>query len=611
MATTTSYNESVDNKYITRLGSMPREFESLQELLTASFEDTRINKEAGMTAADIASAIVDATPPQFTGTRNRDTSIGGNDAVNCFYQFNENDDIIPKISQIDKQHNKGLGRVYGEVFNDQQQYLHISFGVADFTSIKKFYEAMIDADLAKLMNTGKHSAVATLASLVTKALFIPIALPWIAGKWAIDILSSPGITSPSKYYDFRPTMSVYYKMVNVILAHLAVNLGITVSDNVKDVSYEGVPDILKKHGLDILTILGRRHRWDDNDFKPITTDEYFNLSQDNYDEETSFIGEAVEGAVNFAGGVIENFLVGAKYGENEALKYVSFRIEKGSDANESASNSTKESSLSQTINSAIHASKDVQFKIGGLKSMGALGTALSTVGDALTGVLNGITGSLGITGGAELLTGSGLIDIPEVYDSSTFSKSYSFDFQLRTPFADKVSIFYSLYTPLALLIAGAFPRAVGPNAYTSPFLVRAYAKGQFAIPLGIIDSITITRGAAEYGWSTDMLPTCLDITFTIKDLSPITMVGLADGKILSWKNIMGQNSSFQEYMLTLGGTGLAERTLAFDLIGKRSRVLMKIASNNKFNPRMIGMSLASSTVGQLASAFVPTRLSGD
>ena len=645
--------EAADNPYIIRAG-MPKDLTTLRAL--AEYQLAGSDK-----AIDDASSVfadMDKTlPNHLMGGKRRDTSLGGNDAVNCFYSFNENDDIIPLANRLDRHTventdtgevknvggilaDRGMGRVYSETFDDQQQLIHMSFGVADFTSIKKFYEALLDSDLAKLMNTGKYSMVKTVAKLIAKAGFIAIALPFVAAKWAIDFLSAPGITAPSKYYDFHPTMSLYFKMVNVILAHLGVNMGLTAvdgemaaktamektkgEDTVEDISdaidrwkengevstglsNNGVPSTIKKHGLDILTILSKKFQYEDEHAKVMSTEEYWNKTQEEFDAEEAISKAAIAGESQ---GIIENWLQGFGMGFSEALRYVSFRIEKGTDSSESASNSTKESSISQMMNSKLQGARDKSFNLAGLKKMGILGDALQAAEDAVTGFIGGITESIGVHGGLELAKGAGLIEFPEVWENSTFSKSYTFSFQLRTPFADKYSIFYSLYTQLAMIMAGAFPRSVGPNAYTSPFLVRAYAKGQFAIPLGIIDSLTITRGAAEYGWSKDMLPTVLDISFTIKDLAPMLSVQLADGKILSWSNIFGRNSSIQEYMLTLSGTGLAERTLAFRLLKKRAATLMKIAANNKFSARMMAFSITNTKLGMLATAFSPSRLPG-
>src|SRR5699024_8216171 len=110
-------------------------------------------------------------------------------------------------------------------------------------------------------------------------------------------------------------------------------------------------------------------------------------------------------------------------------------------------------------------------------------------------VVGGFLREFSITGMASsILTGTIFVDIPEIWQSSSFSKNYSFNITLRAPYGDKVSIFQSIYIPLAMLIALAFPRSGGRNAYGTPFLIRAYSSGMFAIPLGIIDSFSITRG---------------------------------------------------------------------------------------------------------------------
>ena len=156
-----------------------------------------------------------------------------------------------------------------------------------------------------------------------------------------------------------------------------------------------------------------------------------------------------------------------------------------------------------------------------------------------------------------------------------------------------------------MLIAGSFPRAVGPNAYTSPFIIRAYSRGMVSIPLGIIESIQIRRGAAEFGWNKDLLPTSVDVTISIKDLSPLMYVAVTDGGVSAWMSMFGQNSSFQEYMLTLSGVGLAERILFIPRMQKRWKTLLKIASNNKFNPMMWGFSIHSTKIGRAITNVWP------
>lgn len=575
--------QSVDGKYVTQVA------------IGDSFATNKASLAYILSDKDLASGtpstdILDSLPAYSVGVKRRDTQIGGNDAINCYYQFNENDDIIHDINRVNSTNTGGMGRVYNETFDEQQQIMWISFGVPDFTNAGTFIEKAYDKDLAALMNTGDVSLASKIGTFLGKVTGTVIALPFLPIKWALDLLTSEA--APTKYYDFKPTMPLYFKTVNVILAHIAVNMDLA-SYEKDGLPNDGTPEILKKHGLDILTILNRKFWYDDlnntgSATSPSTDDILKKLASDPM-YETNWWNDIAEGA---------------SLGLTEAFRYVGFRIEKSTNSSESGSSSTKEPEILNTINSQVSAGRARTFNLGAIKETSA-GQVANSLYELVSGFISGGAESVGIQGGLEVLKGAGFIDIPEIWNSSSFSKSYSFDFQLRTPYGDPFSIFYSLYIPLAMVMAGAFPRSVGQNSYTSPYLVRAYCKGMFAIPLGIIDSITITRGAAEYGWSNIMLPTQIDISFTIKDLSPIMHLAIADGGYADWANILGQNSTFQEYMLTLSGTNVAERTLKLELMKKRAKALATIVSNNKLNPLMFGLSLTNTYLGRALTAITP------
>jgi hypothetical protein len=479
-----------------------------------------------------------------------------------------------------------MGRVYNETFDEQQQILYLSFGVPDFANVADFMKFAFDSQLATMMNTGDVSVAATVGKLIGSTIGTIITLPFVPLKFVSDLITKKGAMRPTKYYDFKQEMVLYFQLVNVILAHLSVNMHLQATSETPGT--DGVPDLLKKHGVDILTILHRKYWFDkvgSSADSPNTAELLAKMKADKEYENRTII-EGLEQALT------------------EAQLYVGFRLEKSTDSSESASNTTKQSEVAQLINSRVQAGKDLTFNLAGLGETG-VGEVIKGAADAFTSLMSGLASTVSLNGAVEMLKGSGFIDVPEIWESSSFSKSYSFDFQLRTPYGDPISIFYSLYIPLAMLIAGAFPRSVGQNTYTSPFVVRAFCKGMFAIPMGIIDSITIKRGGSEYGWNTGMLPTQIDVSLSIKDLSPIMHIALADGGVDNWKNILGNNSSFQEYMMTLAGMNVAERSLKLRQIKNRAAILGKILANNKLNPMMIGFALGNTTLGRGIATLTP------
>ena len=617
--TTTTSNEASENKYITRV-SLGASFDNNEQVIRNMLA-TSSQAEGDITDANI-SDMLNALPIKSKSAKKRDTWVGGNDAVNSYYQFNANDDIIHSINKTGTGDEQGMGRVYNETFDQTQQILNISFGVPDFTNAATFLAYAYDHELAHLQNTGDAtSVIQNAANFLGKVLGTIIKLPVLPFTYAMDLIEKMS-ASPTKYYDFKPTMALYYKTVNVILATIAVNMNIAGMNDPSGNpdSVDGIPSLLRTHGLDILSILSRKASYDDSsELTRINpggaskgpTETLFRMGDqtvtDYNDRSDGKTNQPRSYQMSYEQSMWSNFIGGGGLALTEAMRYVGFRVEKSTSSSESASNSTKEPDFLSQVNSAVSAGREANFTASSLAKTG-IGKVVKSMIDIAGSAVEGFTDTLNITGGIEMLKGAGFLDVPELWSASNFTKSYSFDFQLRTPYGDPISIFYSLYIPLAMMLAGAFPRSVGQNAYTSPFIVRAYCQGMFAIPLGIIDSIHIKRGNAEYGWanaSGAMLPTEIDVSFTIKDLSPVMHIAIADGGMKEWLNILGQNSSFQEYMLTLAGTDVAQRTLLIQLAKYRKDALLKIFSNNKYNAMMFGFSLGNTRLGRIITAMNP------
>jgi hypothetical protein len=559
-------------------------------------------------------------PKEYMSKKFRDTSLGGNDAINCLYQFNEDTDLVHSHTCLgDETGLSGMGRVYSEMIDDKQKIMYMSFGVPNFMGAFKFYKDAIDGELSNMMTDGDIFSVATLGRLfgITAGLIVTLPFLPIVALWKV-VNMIPKLTKmrPSKYYDFRETMPLYYKVVNTMLAHLAINMGL-VENGGADSKHTGAPNsdktydelaaeqaaetneksMLGKEGFDIYAILMKKYKYNrltDTETAENLDDLIDQLREQNANKSFSHYDENEMSWY-------EKFKQGADSGLRRTLSYIGFRVEKGDTMTESFSNSIGESSLASVLNSKAQAAADAKFSF----SAGKTGVgAIDGFTGALKGIFDGTRQAIGIDGLSRAFVGSGKIDIPDVYLDSEFSVSHSFTMSLFAVYKDPITIMRSLYIPLSCIMAGALPRAVGPNAYTSPFICQVHCPGLFSIPMGMIDSLTIARGDSENGWTMDNLPTKLDISFSIKDLSKAMFLTIAtDSK---WRNVLGQNSSFQEYLLTLSGSGLEERILWTRNLKRRAAITKQVWRQNKLNPYAHGFKFGNMEVAKILSAFRPT-----
>lgn len=589
------YDGWIKFPYMVRLGPSFQTFQQVMEYILTT--DT-----PGADAGRISDMLKEGTPAEFTVMNVSDTSVGGNNVINPYPQFNRDDDIIHPLNACDNTGEKGMGRVYSEIFDRQQQILYLTMGVPEFSGALDFYADSISNDIARLMHTGDTSTMMTIGSLLGGTAKLAFSIAFLPLKWLGTIYEwAAEKYSITKYYDLKPTMALYYRMVNSLMAQIAVSMGLIenaetmqvgggkTTSNYKDQYVAaGVPTILARNELDIYHILNKRLRMlnQDSDLPWRTNDDLIEERVNaGYKEKPGFMDGAW------------NMLVGAALGGDS---YIAFKVERSTDVSESISNSTGESSLASTLNSKSRDAQDAMFSIAsGKTGVAVFDSMIKGVTDFVSGAADG----MGMSGLAAVTTGAGRFDIPEVWKDSSFAKSYNFSIKLRTPTPDPVSIFQCLYIPLCMILAAALPRAVGKNTYTSPFLVRAYCKGMFSVPLGIIDSVTIRRGRDEHGWTYGNLPTCIDVDLTIKDLSPAMFLSISDG--LSFSEIFGTNSIMQEYISTLSGLGLAERTYMLRNWKRKINIAMQIFRSTKLNPLYYGNIIGHSGPARLISGVIP------
>lgn len=589
----------------------------------------------------------------FSTGKCRDTSLGGNDAINCYPQFNETDDVADHPFLItDPAHpgTSGMGRVYSEVYDDQQQIMYITFGIPKFNNITSFYSGAILKELAQVMNSGGNVTANEIGSLLGEVIGTVVILPVLPLIWIFHAIMGLDEAAITKYYDFQSAMPLYYRCVNSMIIHIAVNMGLiqdsffllgggnaitqeqqlydnTVLEqdaiNAANNHTLGLPEIFGKYGFDVYTLLLKKFEYINAGVKFKATESNSNTS--DFSLANSTTGDSSTGTASTPstvtsvgnvdvtatdGGTVKGFVnafLGPVY---DAQLYIGFRVEKGLDTSESFTNETGPSSIAQQVNSQIQQTRDTKFSFGN----GNIGGALTSVLQALGGIVSGVASAVHLDNLDQIIAGNGMLDFPDVWKDSSFSKQYSFNMSLRTPYGDPVSILQNLYFPLALLLGGSLPRAVGNAAYTSPFICRAYCKGMFAITLGMITSITIKRGADQFGWNTARLPTCIDVSFQIKDLSPALYMGITDsGSTLSAiAQVFAQNSNYQEYLMTLSGMGLVERIDWLYQMRLKASYLLAQRTTTKLSPFYWGAAFGNTIPARAISLFVPaTRIPSD
>ena len=114
--------------------------------------------------------------------------------------------------------------------------------------------------------------------------------------------------------------------------------------------------------------------------------------------------------------------------------------------------------------------------------------------------------------------------------------------------------------------------------------------------------MTISRGKDEFGWSNVNLPTAIDVSFTIKDLSPAVFLSMQD---IGFFDTFTRNSNLMEYLDTLSALGISERlyTLAKSMRKLSAAVLIK--KNTIFSPTYWGARIGRSPAARSLTAVLP------
>jgi hypothetical protein len=247
----------------------------------------------------------------------------------------------------------------------------------------------------------------------------------------------------------------------------------------------------------------------------------------------------------------------------DGTAFASFNVDYEGSVSESFSNSTKTSSIAEKMASTSSTFRDFRFTFadgnidGGIIDA-TVGAALGAVKDLFAGAAVGV----GI-GGLFGLAGAAFPDIPDVWDNSSANlPKTDYSITLATPYGNKMSIFLNIYIPLCMLLAGALPRSTGKASYGSPFICKLWSQGRNTVQLGMIDSLSITRGTGGIQWNNDLLPTQVEVNFSVVNLNkvmhvPVQEMGGPD--VFLGLTMFDEDTAATDYLAALGGLGLYEQ----------------------------------------------------
>jgi len=209
--------------------------------------------------------------------------------------------------------------------------------------------------------------------------------------------------------------------------------------------------------------------------------------------------------------------------------------------NESWVNSTQSPSVADTVNGWSAQARELNYLLGNLNAqtggqfdefLKSLGTgidedmAVGTIADSIAELLNGsflkgtavggIVSSVSKTASA-IIQGSKMI-FPELWADSTYGQEYTINIKLSTPDRDPKSWWLNVYVPMCVCLGLTCPRTLtSMNAFHAPFIISANYKNMFNVPMGIVTSLSMTKGG-DSAWSIQGLPSTVEISMSIKDL---------------------------------------------------------------------------------------------
>lgn len=236
--------------------------------------------------------------------------------------------------------------------------------------------------------------------------------------------------------------------------------------------------------------------------------------------------------------------------------WLSVRVDYTGPTSESFDNSFAPSQLAGKINDMSASNRETRINL-------ADGNLLPGMGDIVEAAKQVVSGAAEVLqiDGIAALAGSAFVDIPDHWANSHATlPRYEYTVKLISPYGNVVSQMLDIYIPLSCLMAAALPLATGAQSYTDPFLCQVHDRGRGFTRLAMFESLRISRGTSNLGFTQDGRALAIDVTFTVRDLSSVMALPVNNGfSILNpLQGLMDDQTAFQDYAMAVCGLSLGD-----------------------------------------------------
>lgn len=270
-----------------------------------------------------------------------------------------------------------------------------------------------------------------------------------------------------------------------------------------------------------------------------------------------------------------------KFGEYAAAElkegslFAVFEVNSTGSIGESFDNQTASNPLEATFNSVSSKARSYTTNIKSVASgIPLVSDFIDSVADVATSALSAAT--FGMANPLLALAYGVQVNMPKQWESAgTSLPKANYSFRLVAPYNNAYCQLFTQYLPMAMLMAGSMARSTGKATSTAPPMCRVFDRGRLNYQLGVIDSLSFTRGTSTLAFNRAGQSNAIDVDFSVANLDEHIALDIVGGGVFdrAWGAISTDmsNTPFVDYINAITGVDV------YDQVIETSRVRLNAA----------------------------------